>query len=94
MEKKRKRGESTPLDNVPEIDPDWMIVWESWKAVDSSRQSSGFGPCPVSVQDIVAYLDLICIDDAEERLQFFRLIKALDVQWLNYHSEQRHHGSA
>lgn len=73
---------------MPEIDTDWSDVWQAWEALNSTRPV-GFGPAPIPIPDIVAYLDLLNITSLDDRLMHFKFIRSLDAHWVSYQVNNR-----
>ena len=85
LEKRAAKGKRTAaIESKPDLHADLYIVWRAFGELHRSRQT-GFGPSPLSVQDITAWLDLHDIDDKAE---FFELIQAMDETWLTWAIEQ------
>ena len=59
-------------------------VWLGFWRLNRSRQS-GFGPCPLGVMDIKAWMDLYEIDD---KVEFYELILVMDREWMKWANKQ------
>lgn len=46
----------------------------------------GIGPIPINA--ILSYLDLLEIGDISDRIWWFRLLRAIDVEYLQIHFEE------
>jgi len=71
---------------MPELYEDLEYVWESFFQLNKCRQY-GYGPCPLSVGEILSISELYDIAVAD-RLEYFGLIKSMDQEWLKWASEQ------
>jgi len=81
LEKRAAVGKSTPaLENRPELYADLQGVWSMFWQLHCSRQY-GFGPCPLAVIDITAYMKLYAVTD---RIESYELIVGMDMEWLKY----------
>ena len=87
LRKRAAAGKPTPaLDSQPELFEDLADVWELFWQLHRSRQC-GFGPCPLSVVDIRAALDLYAVAD---KVESYELLVAMDQEWLQWADEQSH----
>jgi len=85
LQKRAAAGKPTPaLENMPELYEDLGGIWALFWQLHKSRQS-GFGPGPLSIQDIVAAIGLY---QMPEPVECFELIVAMDQEWLNWAVEQ------
>jgi hypothetical protein len=48
----------------------------------------GFSPCPIALQDILSWLDLNGITDAESRLDTVEIFSRLDRVWLELYNQK------
>ena len=77
------------MESKPELFPYLQVVWQGFCELNRAR-SSGFDVCPLSVQEIVAWLQLYEITGSLAR-DWFELIKGLDAYYLKLVREK--HGS-
>lgn len=47
----------------------------------------GEGPIPIS--EIMAYCQIVSLDDPDDRLDFMRAIRAMDEAYLSFRAEER-----
>jgi len=80
------------MDSKLEMYPDLQRVWRAFGELHRSRQT-GFGPSPLSVHEVTAWMSL---HDVEDEIEFFELIQAMDETWLAWATEQNKdkHGNA
>lgn len=84
-----KKGLKTKaIENAPLLRPDLLNIWNGFLELAGRRQS-GFGPCPISVSDITAWLDLNEVRSHERRRRYFSLICAMDNHWLKVMAEKQ-----
>jgi hypothetical protein len=69
------------LKKKPVVEPQNRYLWRAFVELSRQRQSNGYGPCAIQIQDIVAWLDLRGIRDAELREEYFEAVVALDSYW-------------
>ena len=65
---------------MPELYDDLAEVWRGFWSL-SRRRQYGYGPCPLSVTDIMEYTRLYEIENPRE---FFEFISEMDNEYLNY----------
>jgi len=75
------------FENAPVLYSDLWPVWNAFAQLCSRRQS-GFGPCPLSMGDIVLWLDENGISGTGRRRWYIKLIIALDNHWLKKAGEK------
>ena len=91
LQERLAAGKPAPaLENMPELYEDLQDVWEGFWQLHRCRQY-GFGPCPLAVREILAMAELYDIR-AEDRMEYFELIKGLDQEWLQWTAEQANKG--
>jgi hypothetical protein len=56
-------------------------VWNVFHELHSGRSRNGFGPNPLAAADIAVVVEREC-DEAEQRREWWRLIRAMDETWL------------
>jgi len=67
------------LENKPTL-PLYLIEYISaFEILNDRRSHSGFGPLPIQLSEIKAYLDIFSTDDVE---RFIRHVSSLDNKWL------------
>ncbi len=85
LEKLKAKGKAIPgLDSEPEIDHQNLHFWSAFCTLSSSRPQGEFGPSAIPLSDIASYLDIIAVEDRDERLEYLRLIKSLDAEYLEW----------
>lgn len=67
---------------------DLVEVYEAFFWIGASRQFNDTGPQPITLTDIVTYLNDQGIQDRDERREFQRLIRALDVRFIKLSHEK------
>lgn len=87
FEKKRARGENTPLDLYPELDDSLMMVFKMFVDLHNCRPQ-GFGVSAIPPSDIASHLDLMGYFDDEFRAWAYRMIRALDDHTIKYHRDK------
>jgi len=89
LERRVAEGKPTPaMDNRPELYEDLQDVWLAFSELNQGR-SYGFGPNPISMRDIQAWLAMSDITDADEKMDFLYLIRAMDVAWLKWFAKSQ-----
>ena len=92
MEARVARGKRTPaFDSRPGLYVDLQPIWQAFWDLHSSR-AAGFGPCPISTEAIVAWLDLHAYTDVQRRVEVYGLLLMMDQVWLTWAAEQRENG--
>jgi hypothetical protein len=71
------------LRNKPELFPDLGTIYEAFWILRQSCASSGFGPNPISMVELQAYLGTIPGLTLDEYDRMMRLIKVLDMEYLS-----------
>ena len=80
-------GRAAPaLDEMPELLGENMLSWTAFTELSAQRQQ-GFAPSPISIQDMISWMDLNKIDQ-ELRLMLFDHIRELDRYLLAHHTEK------
>ena len=74
------------LDSRPILYDHNVVYWRSWLDLRNSRQS-GFGIGHIPVTEVVAYMDLIDVEQ-DERLHFLRMVNALDRRFVELANEK------
>lgn len=83
LEQRAGRGLPTPLDEEPELLPGLEVFWNAWNSLHSMRPC-GFGPAPLPLADIAAYLELRSIRDPDLKADYLELLLAMDATWLGW----------
>lgn len=78
--KLQRRGDPSPLDDRPELDPEGLHFWEGFNQLHSSRLV-GMGAQPLQISEIDAWAKMYGLTRSERR-EFLYVIKALDDVWL------------
>lgn len=66
------------LASRPDLYPDLEWIWEGYTVLASSRQMGMSGPQPISLTEMLSFLDFACIEDREERAEFVHLCQHVD----------------
>jgi hypothetical protein len=67
----------------PTLYRDLPPVWSAFWLASAGRSNNGMSPLPIAGQEIQAVLDLRGVHDYDKRLEFFELIRGMDVRaWL------------
>lgn len=66
------------LSSKPEIFTDLIWVWEGFLTLSSARQLGFNGPQPISLSELLAFLQYRGIEDPEDREEFVTLVQSLD----------------
>lgn len=82
---KEEEGEKVPaLDEDPEVEDFWDPVWRGFLFLHSTRQCA-FGPNPIQLSEVLAYLALFPSPDPQE---FAHCVRALDSAYLSWWQER------
>lgn len=73
---------------VPRVRGEFYDVWNTWILLNSFRDYTDFGPKPLQVHDIIAYIQAIGVPKEYTRL-FLELIAIIDKEYLNYIQSKR-----
>ena len=68
---------------MPELYDDLAGVWRGFWSLHRRRRY-GYGPCPLSVTDIMEYAKLY---EVRKPRDFFEYISAMDNEWLIYYGD-------
>jgi hypothetical protein len=77
------------LASRPERYPDLELYYKSFWELSAYRTSAGFGPNPLSLQDIASYCSLNGIHDTA---LFVRFVHACDEAYLKYAMSKQSNG--
>lgn len=89
---RRKRGLPTPIiDNKPELNGTELYYYRAFIELCGKRQFN-FGPQPIQLSEIAAWLDLQRITNSESRLEYALFIGLLDQTWLKWQIERSQNG--
>ena len=81
--------QAKPLRERPRLKrEDWRYL-EAFETVAASRQVGMAGACPVTLQDILAYLEIFRVEEAHQRAKFTRLIQAMDGAYLEHQASEQ-----
>ncbi len=88
LEQLAKSGQHVPaLQNRPKLLPECRDYWQSFCALDASRDSNGYGANPIRISEIAAYLAISGVA-GDEGAKLFRIVKALDGVALSHYAEK------
>lgn len=75
-------------------------VWDGFIALNNSRQMKQeqatkgekvvtvSKPCPLTLQEIAAYMDIVGYYDVEQKQEFLCLVQELDKEYINWRNER------
>jgi len=70
---------------MPKLFDDLAYVWEAfWKL--HARRQYGFGPCPITVTDIIEFARIY---EVPKPVEFFDYISAMDNEWLKWYGDTK-----
>ena len=83
LERRAERGLATPaLDLQPELFEDLADVWMCFWRLNATRWHGHDGaPAMLKTVDIAAAFEIECVEP-RERKEWYRLIQAMDVAWM------------
>jgi len=82
-------GRTPPaLARRPALEAGSVAVLQAYDMLDQSRQYSELGPQALQMSEILAYMEIARIHDADERLLFLKTMKTLDVIHLNHYAKK------
>lgn len=88
LEKRRRKKKPTPaIDNKPELYEDLWFVWHAFNSLNAMRRV-GFGPSPIVVSDVHAWLEIHLVPYTE-RPCMFNMITALDRIWMDHYQAKQ-----
>lgn len=73
---------------MPELYDDVIIYWQAFQELDQNR-TVGFNVNPIAISEIDAWLRIHGVDEGNEKIEYFQLIKALDRVYLNWNKEKQ-----
>ena len=76
------------LANRPQLSTFHQPYYDAFQYLNGSRQWTMGGPSAIPFSEIVAYLTINSINDAEEREEFIMYIQALDNAYLEYNHKK------
>ncbi|QDQ26702.1 hypothetical protein FNU76_10185 [Chitinimonas arctica] len=86
LEEEAESGETPQaLLDMPPLDPDNARWYQAFNDLNPSRVA-GFGPGSIPVSEILAYAQLLQVDDRDT---LFRRIRACDHTWLQHAADQQ-----
>lgn len=94
MEKRSRDGHDVPaLRNRPRLRPELTGYWNAFIELHS-RRSIGYSANPIPLTEILAYLELMEVDDPEERRDYVQFVTFLDGEWLAWSREKQQSGES
>lgn len=81
------------LDREPEIAPRCVFPWQAFLTLNAARQV-GMEVNSITLSDILAYCELIGIDDPDEREELLTVVQRLDDAYLKYIRDHRKGGES
>lgn len=75
LERSRRQGQATALDNRPELYDDLVLYWDAWITLSRSRQEAS----GLLVSEILLYADRIGVVDG---IEFLEIVSKLDNAYL------------
>lgn len=89
LERRASQGKEVPaLNGQPELFEDLEDIMDAFMALHQSR-AYGFGPNPISLESIDAWLRLNEVTDKEDKLDYCYLIRAMDSAWLKWYAKSQ-----
>lgn len=90
MRRRSERGEPSPLDYRPTLEPALQFAWDAFQACHRERRLDGMaGPLPITEGQVLDWLNLRMIVDVEARIKVRDLVVALDSKWYELRAEER-----
>lgn len=81
--------QAKPLRERPRLKrEDWRYL-EAFETVAASRQAGMAGACALTLQDILAYLEIFRVEEPHRRARFTRLIQAMDGAYLEHQAAEQ-----
>jgi len=72
------------LQNRPTLSRWVYDYWEAFRVLGSSRTATQAGLGPIPLSELVAYLDMMSIQDIDERLTYIKMIQSLDSVYVTH----------
>lgn len=72
----------------PELEAGDLPYLDGFRSLNGSRAYGQFGPMPISIADVHAYLMLVGEDRVEERLRFLSVMQGMDGVFLKTEVER------
>lgn len=73
---------SSAIRDQPHLDIAEQWLWVGFQTLHMSRPSTGFGPGPIPLSEIVAYVELMQIAPGDDRQEFMQIMRTLDKTYL------------
>ena len=85
LQRRKAKGRPVPaLDRQPTLCFGAEEVWGIFNVLSRTRMSSGYGPQPIQLRELLACCDLFGVQSTAERRDLVRLIQALDAAYLEH----------
>ena len=75
------------LDRKPRLYEDLRLVWDAFIDLRSSRQND-MAASAIPVSEIAAWMDVFGLRDSEQRMMFYKLVRALDCRLMAWRSKR------
>ena len=72
------------LTERPAIRQEDLPYLDGYRFLTRSRAFGEYGPLPISMTDVLAYLELVKEDGVDERLRFLRYVQDMDGVYLEH----------
>jgi len=83
LKKRVERGDPVPaLENMPTVFDDLRWVYDGFSELNSQRRVNQV-PNRINVVEVDTWLTLNGIDDPDDRLFFWRMVRAMDSAWMD-----------
>lgn len=78
----------TAVATRPQLDLLEARYWDAFQVLHAGRGSTGFGPAPVLLSEVLAYATIMEIDDPEDRRDLMHIIRAMDRSYIEQASKK------
>lgn len=70
------------IEEKPEIDDGLLFYWNAYSLLVASRPV-GMAPGAIPLSEMMVFCDLAGIDDSDDRIDFIRIMQAMDAELLD-----------
>lgn len=85
---KRPSGIPAALEDRPELEDHLAPIWEVFWLLVADRGPTGMGLGAISTLTILGYLTELGIEGEEERGYYLRMIRVLDLSFIDHHNRK------